>query len=248
MGIISGYIEGIITYNDSGVAKALPFQDKIEGATFTYNTESLFVETFGSDGMKGASEACPYRHECTVELRSKNLAWSFLQAATGALARDAIEPTKVTYDYVVTADVITGDVATINVTWAPVVNTDIVVANIDGLNYGDITFNTGTPNTLAFGDAGVPAVAGDKVTISYFEAPSGTNNEIGLGTSERLPEVGIYGRWFGCPDTLAIQINRAIIDSQLELGVESEAASAALMARALRDTKGNFAIIKRITG
>jgi hypothetical protein len=248
MGIISGYIEGILTFDQSGNAKALPFQDKIEGATFTYNTESLLVETFGGDGMKGASDACPYRHECMIELRTKNLAWSFLQAASGALARDAIEPTKVTYDYVVTTDDITGDTATIDVTWTPQINTDIVVADIDGINYGDITFTSGTPNTLAFGDATTPAVAGVKVTISYFEAPTGTNNEIGLGTSERLPEVGLYGRWYGCPDTLAIQVNRAIIDSQLELGVESEAASAALTARALRDTNGNFAIIKRITG
>jgi hypothetical protein len=247
MGIISGFIEGIITYND-GVAKALPFQDKIEGAKFTYNSESLFVETFGADGMKGASESCPYRHECMVELRSKNLAWSFLQAASNTLARDSILPEKVTYSYVVQSGDITADVATIDVEWSPAADTGIVVADINGINYEDIEYTSGTPNTLAFGGSNTPVVAGTRVTISYYLTASGTNNEIAIGTGDKLGEIGIYGRWYGCPDTLAIQVNRAIIDANLELDVESDAAAAALTARALRDVNGNFATIKRIIG
>lgn len=246
MGLITGYIEGIITANPSGSLIALPFQDKIEGAKFTYLSESLIVETFGEDGMKGASEACPYRHECMVELRSKNLAWSFLQAAANTLARNALLPTKRTFSYVVQAADITSDVATIDVTWSPVVGTDIVVADIEGVNYEGITFTSGTPNTLAFGSTNTPATAGLKVTISYYEAASGDNNEIAIGSGTKLGEIGIFGRWFGCPDTLAIQVNRAIIDANLELDVESDAAGASLTAKALRDINGNFAVIKRM--
>jgi len=94
--LLTGFIEGIITYND-GVAKALPFQDKIEGATFKYMGESLEVETFSALGIKGRSQACPFREECSMELMSKDLAWSFLQAATNTIANDATQRQPVTF-------------------------------------------------------------------------------------------------------------------------------------------------------
>lgn len=244
MGIVTGFIEGIITYND-GEAKALPFQDKIEGVTFNYSTESLLVETFGSDGMKGASEACPYRHECSFEFTSKNLAWSFLQAATNTLARDAELVSNETYSYVLTADDITASVATLDVTWTPAAGTDVVVSDILGTQY-PTTFTAGSPNTLEIGDVSTPAVAGTKVTINYKEAASGTNNEIALGSGTKLGEIGVYGRFFGCPDSYLIQSNRGIIDANLSFGVETDAATAALTVTCLRDPNENFAVIKRL--
>jgi hypothetical protein len=247
MGIISGFIEGIIVYGGGATPKALPFQDKIEGAKFSYTSESLFVETFGPDGMKGASESCPYRHECMVEFRSKNLAWSFLQAATNTLARDATLPTRETYSVVLNAADITSDVATLEVDWTPMPDTDVVVADVNGVQY-PASYASGTPNTLEIGDASTPAVAGLKVTITYWQAAAGTNNEIAIGTGTKLGEIGIYGRFFGCPDSVALQVNRAQIDASLELDVESDAAAAALTARALRDDNGNFAYLTRIAG
>ena len=242
MGMITGFIEGLLLYDVAGDLQALPFQDKIEGASFKYATESLFVETFGQDGMKGASEACPFRHDCSIELRSKNLAWSLLQAATNTIARAAQVGVRTQFSQVLTASDITAGTANLEVTWAPAVGSAVVVSDIDGINYAAV-YTTGTPNTLEI--AGV--TAGLKVTVSYVLPPIGANNEIALGSGSKLGEVGLYGRFFGCPDTLIVQINRAIIDANLDLSVETDSASASLMARALRDADGNFATIRRLS-
>jgi hypothetical protein len=244
MGLITGFIEGIITYND-GAAKALPFQDKIEGVTFNYSSESLFVETFGANGLKGTSEACPYRETCSFELRSKNLAWSFFQAATNTLARDAELTTNQTYSVVLSADDITASVATLDVTWTPAAGTDVIVSDVLGIQY-PATFSAGSPNTLEIGDVTTPAVAGTKVTINYKEAASGTNNEIALGSGSKIGEIGVYGRFFGCPDSYLIQSNRGIIDSNLSFDLETDAATAAMTITCLRDANENFAVIKRL--
>jgi len=238
MGLITGFIEGLIKYDAAGVSKALPFQDKIEGANFKYMSESLLVETFGQDGMKGASEACPYRHECSIEFNSKNLAWSFLQAATNTIARASTVPSQITYSQVLTADTITAGTSTLTVDWTPVAGTDIIVSDINGIQY-DVTLDSGSLEIEG-------VTAGLKVTITYTEAPSGSNNEIALGSGAKLGEIGVYGRFNGCPDTLLVQVNRAIIDANLEFAVGTDAASATLVAKALRDPAGNFATIKRL--
>jgi hypothetical protein len=247
MGLMTGFIEGIIKLTDDNQLKMLPFQDKIEGASFKYVTENIISETFGPDGMKGASESCPYRHECSIEISSKNIAWSLMQAATNTLARDAEVDTTRTYSTVLQAADITTGTATLDVTWTPVVGTTVVVADIDGNQY-DATWTAGSagppvvPNELEI--EGV--TAGLKVTISYVEAATGTNNEIALGTGPKLGEIGFYGRFSGCPDTYLVQINRAVIQANLDMSVETEAATASFMAMALRDPAGNFATIKRL--
>lgn len=241
MGLITGFIEGLITFDSEGSLRALPFQDKIEDATLSYTTENLFSETFGADGRKGMSEACPFRHELSVTLSSTNLAWSFLQAATNTLARDAEVPKRWAYSHVIKEAEITGGDATLEVDWTPVVGTDVLVSDIEGNQY-DVTFSTGTPNTLVI--EGV--TAGQSVNISYVRPASGTNNEIALGSGEMLPEIGFYGRFFGCPDTLLVQVNRAIIQSELSMQVNTSPASAALTLMALRDAEGNFATIEKL--
>lgn len=241
MGLITGFIEGIIKLTDDGQLKMLPFQDKIEGASFKYVTENIISETFGPDGMKGASESCPYRHECSIEISSKNIAWSLMQAATNTLARDAQVAQQRTYSTVLqAADIALGD-ATLEVTWTPVVGSTVLVSDIEGTQYA-ATWTSGTPNTLVIEDV----TAGLKVTVSYQEAATGTNNEIALGTGAKLGEIGFYGRFSGCPDTYLVQINRAIIQANLDLSIESDAATASFMAMALRDPDGNFATITRL--
>jgi YD repeat-containing protein len=244
-GIITGFVEGLITYTESGTAKMLPFADKIENATFTYTSESVMSETFSNQGIKGVSASCPFRESCSMQLGSSNLAWSFLQAASNTLARDgSINPRK-SYSYVVQdADLDTGD-ATISVDFTPV-NTNgdsILVADENGKHY-EVTYDD-SAGTITVTDPNGDITAGQKLIISYKEAASGTHNEIALGSGSKLGEIGLYGRFFGCPDTLLIAIPRARIDSNLEMSVGEEAASASLTATALRDNNGNFAVITR---
>ena len=234
--LITGFIEGIITYND-GVAKALPFQDKIEGATFKYMGESLEVETFSALGIKGRSQACPFREECSMELMSKDLAWSFLQAATNTLANDATQNKIETFSAVLSTVNATPE-STYTLPSTPAVGTTIYVTDLEGTQY-DVTV-TGT--AVVF-DADYTDT---KVTFHYEVAPTGTNNEIQLGAGSKLGEIGLFGRFFGCPDSLLVRINRAIIDPNLEMGVESDPATASLVAKALRDPNGNFAVITRL--
>lgn len=244
--IITGIINGLITYNRDGSPRLLPFQDAIEEATFRYASESLMVETFGADGMKGASAACPYRHECSMEFMTKNLAFSFLQAAMATLARDAEVNEQVTYNYVLQASDITGDVASLDVTWTPVVGTDVTVGDKDGKPY-PVTFTSGSPNTLEFGSADFPAVVGTKISVSYFTAPTGTNNEIAIGSGNQLSTVGVYGVFRGCPESYKITIPKGNLNASLEMSVGSDAASANTVITALRDERtDSFAILKRM--
>jgi len=234
--LLTGFIEGIITYND-GVAKALPFQDKIEGATFKYMGESLEVETFSALGIKGRSQACPFREECSMELMSKDLAWSFLQAATNTIANDATQRQPVTFSAVLSTVNATPE-STYTLPSTPAVGTAVYVTDLEGTQYDVTVTGTGVVFDADYTDT--------KVTFHYEIAPTGTNNEIQLGAGSKLGEIGLFGRFFGCPDSLLVRINRAIIDPNLEMGVESDPASASLVAKALRDPNGNFAVITRL--
>ena len=172
-----------------------------------------------------------------MELMSKDLAWSFLQAASNTLANNATQRKPVT-ESVVLSTVNATPESTYTLSQTPAVGTTIYVSDLEGVQY-DVTV-TGT--AVVFDDD----YTGTKVTFHYEVAPSGTNNEIQLGAGSKLGEIGLYGRFFGCPDSLLIRINRAIIDPNLELGIESEAAKASLIAKALRDPYGNFAVITRL--
>ena len=141
-------------------------------------------------------------------------------------------------------EISSGD-ATITVSFTPL-NTSgdsILVSDENGKHY-DVTYDD-TAGTITVTNPDGDIVAGQKLIISYKESASGTNNEIALGSGSKLGEIGLYGRFFGCPDTLLIAIPRARINSNLEMSVGEEAASASLTATALRDSNGNFAIITR---
>lgn len=243
MGILTGFIEGVIKFDSNGDKLILPFQDTVEEASFNYTSTNIFVETFGADGTKGRSDSCPYMRQCSFGLTSKNISWALMQAVTNTMAGDASRTLPAAQSYVVTAAQITSGVATFEVAWTPAVGEDIIASDGDGLNY-PITFDTGE---VTIGSVGVPIVAGTKVTISYRVAPTGTNNEIIIGDAGvLLGEIGLYGRFYGCPQTLLVEVPRAVIESNVEMGVGSDAASVGFTASALRNSAGEYAVITRI--
>lgn len=170
-----------------------------------------------------------------MELMSKDLAWGFLQAATNTIANDAVNRKPVT-ESAVLSDIDTVSIYTLSAT--PAVGTTVYVSDLNGIQYAV----TVTGTNVEFDDD----YTGTKVTFHYEVAASGTNNEIQLGAGSKLGEIGLYGRFFGCPDSFLIRINRAIIDPNLEMKVDSSPAQASLMAKALRDPNGNFAVITRL--
>lgn len=236
MGMITGFLEGLVTYNN-GTPKILPFQDKIEEVQFQFTSETLFVETFSASGVKGSSEACPYREEAMFMLSSKSLAWSFLQAASGYLAQDSTLPIRKSYSAVLRTTTGTPVVSTLTLPEVPRVGGTIQVSDLEGEDY-TVTV-AGATVTFATN------LTGRKVTVSYEVLPEVGQQEIALGSGERLPEVGVYGTFFGCPDSYLIVANRGIIETNLDMSVGSDAATAAMTIRLLRDNEGNFARIIR---
>lgn len=238
MGILTGFIEGVVTYSNDGTPELLPFQDKIEGATFRYQGESIDVETFSAEGIKGLSASCPFRQMAEFELMSKDLAWSFLQAATGYLAKTSTLPVFATESFVVPAPVTPATDSVVTLSNTPLLTEDIYASDINGLQY-DISVS-GDEVTFD-GDQ-----SGNKVTIHYFYAPPVGTAEIALGSSQSIGEIGVYGRFFGCPESLLVVAKRGIIIPNLEMAVESDGAQASLTVKCMRDENGDFARIIRL--
>lgn len=242
--IITGYIEGALTFDNEGNVEMLPFADKVGTATFRYASESLISETFSSQGIKGASDACPFREECSMELSSDNLAWSFLQACFNTLAEDSDRAARDQVSVVLsdTTGTEPSIVSTYTLTGIVVSALDSVyVADENGTQYTVTATVSGSDTEIEFDDD----YTGQKVTISYVVAATGTGNLIKVGSGTKLGEIGLYGRFKGCPNNLLVAIPRAIIQSNVEMSVGDGAASAGLTATALRDNLGNFAYIER---
>jgi hypothetical protein len=240
--IVTGFIEGLIKTNGTEVI-VLPFADKIGGATFRYASENLMVETFSQQGIKGASGSCPFREECSMELTSENLAWSFLQAATNTLAEDSDQLRSRSISVVLTdtddgppevSEYVLDDVEVSLLG-------DVYAADEDGIQYDVEVAVSGGDSTFTF-DADL---TGKKVTIYYQLAASGTNNLIKFGSGQKLGEVGVYGRFFGCPENYQVVIPRGIIQSNLEMSAGDGPGSAALTVMALRNNVGDYAYLER---
>ena len=239
--IISGFIEGALTFDNAGELQMLPFADKVGTATFNYSSENLISETFSAQGIRGASAACPFREECSMSLSSDNLAWAFLQACFNTLAEDDDRAARDQQSVVLT-DVDGTPNSTYTLTGIVVSATDqVIVADEDGVDYAVTATVNGSDTDIVFDDD----YTGTKVTISYVTAASGTNNLIKIGSGQKLGEIGLYGRFKGCPDNYLVAIPRAVIQSGVDLTTGDSAASAGLTATALRDNSGNFAYLKR---
>ena len=233
MGLLTGFIEGNVIYQDNGTPKLLPFADKTEEASFIYKGENLIVETFSQAGIKGASAACPYREEAMFELSTSNITFAYLQAATGQLASERTAAIPVTNSYVLST--VSGSDSTLVLPETPVTGTAIVVANEEGLQYAV----TASSATLTFDDD----YTGEKVTVSYFKAAAAGQKEIALGKAERTGEFSLYGRFFGCPDTYLIYAKRVIVQPNIDARVGSNPAKVGMTLQCLRDDDGAFAYV-----
>jgi hypothetical protein len=244
-GIYTGFIEGLIKQT-GGSEIVLPFSDKVGTANFNYSSENVIVETFSSQGIKGASGSCPLREACSIELSSENLAWSFLQAAFNTLAvvgtRVAEQSTSVVLTEV--EGTAPNQTSTYTLPFEVSAEVPVVVSDEDGVQY-DVTVTVGTGTTsIDFDDD----FTNEKVTIFYGLA-AGTPtipDTINLGSGSKLGEIGVYGRFSGCPDNILVAIPRGIIQSNVTMGAGEGAASAAMTITALRDSFGNFAYLKRV--
>lgn len=228
MGLITGFIEGTVNFMDGATPKLLPFQDKVEEASFKYSGELLMSETFSAQGIKGASSACPFSEEASFELKTTNISWAFLQASTGQASSTRTAPIPVSFSGVVS----TND--TLTLPSAPA-GQPLTVADELGTQYtvtvsgSTVTFDNGNE--------------GKKVTVSYFTAAADGQRELALGKGERLGEFSVYGRFFGCPDTYLIYAKRVIVKPELDLSVGANPASAGMTLQCLRDDEGAFAYI-----
>jgi hypothetical protein len=229
MGLITGFIEGTVSYMDNDTPKLLPFQDKVEEASFKYSGELLMSETFSAQGIKGASSACPFSEEASFELTTTNISWSFLQASVGQASSTRTAPIPVSFSGVVSES------NTITLPSAPVTGQPITAADILGIQYAATA--SGATVTLPAG------AAGKKVTIGYFASVPNDQRELALGKGQRLGEFSVYGRFFGCPDTYLIYAKRVVVKPELDLGVGDNPASAGMTLQCLRDDEGAFAYI-----
>lgn len=240
--IVTGFIEGLIKVIGTEVI-VLPFADKVGGATLTYTTENLMVETFSQQGIKGASGSCPFRESLSIEFTSENLAWAFMQAATNTLAEDSDLARSDSVSVVLTQTSGTPTVSTYVLTGVEASTSgEIYAADEDGIQY-DVSATVAGGNTTFTFDANL---TGQKVTIFYQLSASGTNNLLKLGSGQKIGEVGVYGTFFGCPESYRVTIPRGIIQANLEMAVGENPGSATLTVMALRNDLGDYGYIERI--
>lgn len=236
MGIISGLAEGVIDgFDANGDPILLPFTDRIENATVNYSSTQLMVKTYSAQGIKGASAACPFEEELTLEFETGDITWAFMQAASTTLARAGTVNRRIS-ETVVLTDVTADPFSEYTLQSAPAIGTTPLAANEEGVNYPISVAG----NVVTFEED----LTGAKVVISYEVAPSGgANDEIALGAGTRLSEVGFYGRFFGCPDNYLIVVPRLALQAELSLGIGSDPATAKIAGTALRDDAGAYAYI-----
>ena len=238
MGIISGFVEGIIRYDNAGTPETLPFQDKITTATFNFQSEALKVETFSNQGIKGMSAACPFREMATWTLNSNDITWAFIQAATGHKDESTTLVQPVTETLILSTVDATPD-STIVLPVTPETSPAPVVSDENGVQY-TATLATNTITLTGAGD-----LTGTKVTVNYWiDASTTTQREINLGNPvQRITNVGLYGQFFGCPDSYLIVSNNVILEANMNLEVGENPAELTITGSCLRDPSGSYARI-----
>jgi hypothetical protein len=171
---------------------------------------------------------------------SKNIAWAFLQAATGYLDQASTDPLHATYSTVLAtvSGTAPNEVSTVTLPTAPASGTTLLVSDIDGTQY-DVTVSG---STVTFDDD----YTGQKVTIHYFKTVPANTREINFGSGTRLGEIGVYGRFKGCPGTLYVSAKRGVIESNVNFQIGSEPATAELTIKVLRDEDGTFVKMREV--
>ena len=238
----NGFLEGSVRQN-GGDLDFLPFGDVGE-ATMIYNSENTIIETFSRTGIKGASSSCPLREELSFQVSSESITWNLLQIALNTRAEDNDQNLERSDTFTLTT--VSGtepnEVSTLVLPFAVSVAADVVVADVEGVQFDVSTSVDANVTTVTFDDD----YTGQVVSVKYSLAPTGENNLIKVGQGAKLGEVGVYGRFKGCPDSLLVVVPRGIIQSELNLSAADGAASAGFTIQALRDSQGNYAYVQKI--
>ena len=246
LGILKGFVNGTIWSGKGASRIMLPFQDTVISAEFNYSGDLVMTETFSEQGILGASAACLQKEACGFTLSSDDLSWSMLQAATLSDSVNRTEPVMVT-ETVVLSQLDTNSTHTLEYT--PVVtapeleaaglpSVGVSVAGIDGEQY--------TPTIAGSIVTLDDDYTGESVTFQYLRAPLTGEETIYLGQGNRRQNVGVYGKFFGCPGSLLIVAPNCAVNPNLSMGVsDGNIASVGLELMALR-TNGYFAEITRL--
>lgn len=247
IGLLKGFAQGTVWSGDGDSRILLPFQDSVIEAEFTYTGDLVMSETFSDQGILGASAACLQKEACGFNLNSDNLSWSLMQAATLSTAAERTEPVMI-IETIQATEVDTGS-TTITVSQAPVTDADAIaaaglpsvgvsVANIDGDQIPATV--SGSVITL---DADY---TGDAITVQYLRAALTGEEVIYLGRGNRRENVGVYGRFFGCPGSVLVVAPQCAVNPNVSMGVsDGSTATLALELMCIR-TNGYFAEITRL--
>lgn len=251
LGLLKGFAEGTVWSGDGDSRILLPFQDTILEAEFTYTGDLVMSETFSSQGILGASAACLQKEACGFNMTSDNLSWSMLQAATLSTAATRTDPVMVieTITARETDDGGGSPVTTVTVSNTPVTTTadldnyglpasGVKVANIDGVQLAA----TVSGSIITLDDN----YSGDAITVQYLRDPLTEEEVIYLGQGQRRENVGVYGRFFGCPGSILIVAPNCAVNPNVSMGVsDGSTASLSIELMCLR-TNGYFAEITRL--
>lgn len=248
IGLIKGFVQGCVWSGSGSERIFLPFQDTVMEATFSYTGELVESMTFSDQGVMGASQACLQSEACGFNMVTEDISWSFLQASTLSTAETRTKPVLVTETF--TASDVTADPFTeLTLSNTPVTTSadlaesglptvGVSVAGIDGNQLAATV--SGSTVTLD------QDVTGQRITVQYLRAALSTEEVIYLGQGQRREQVGVYGKFFGCPGTLLIVAPKCAVTPSLEFGVSSgSVAQAGLNLQALRQN-GYFAEITRL--
>lgn len=242
LGIIKGFVQGTVWSGKGNSRLMLPFQDTILEAEFSYTGENVMTETFSDGGVLGASAACLQKEACSVTLATEDISWAMLKAATLSESVTRATPVLVTETLTMTGTTATLSYPAVteatDVTAAGLPTSGVSVADVDGAQLASTV--TGATLTVT------AAEAGDRLTVQYLREPLAGEETIFLGAGNRIQQVGVYGKFFGCPGSLLVVVPRAVISPNLTFGVSSgSVAKATLELQALR-TDGYFAEVTRL--
>lgn len=248
LGILKGFVQGSVWSGKGNTRVFLPFQDTILEAKFMYSGEIVEAKTFSDAGILGTSNACLQSEEAGFEMSTGDISWSMLQAATLSSAQSRTTPVLVTETF--TASTLVAGDSTVTLSATPVIDNAAAeaiyglpdagfsVADIDGVQI--VGTLAGSVFTLD-GD-----MTGQNITVQYLRAPLAAEEVIYLGSGERRQEVGVYGKFFGCPGSLLIVAPKCAVVPSLDFGVSGgNTATAGLKLQCIR-SNGYFAEITRL--
>lgn len=239
MSILTGFVEGIVRYTSDNSLQAIPFQSSIGSATLTYSGTTEVVKTFNSSGIKVASGACLTEIEATIEFTTSIASLGVLQAATGTLIETlGSNPTD---EWVYSDSAALPSNGEINLSFQAVAGSAICTLE-DGTK---LTGTLDTPRTK-FTVTTPTGNVGKRVTVSYKIAATQGQKVLRLGSGDRLPAVGLYGRFFGCEQTYLAQMNRVILAPNLSLGVGDGAAEISFTGTILADANDTLITLVKL--